>query len=219
MVSIEWRDGVALVHLGSEQNMVNGEFVDGINRALDEIEANPDATAMVTTGGGKFYCYGFDLTYIQSLGADGDAFLHHSRTLMARLMTFGLPTVAALNGHAFGAGAMLALVHDQRVSRRDRGWFCFPEIDLGLRLHPFMLAFVTARLGDAVALEALTAGRRYDGDAAVAAGIATSSVDEAELVDAAIHLATARGGKDREMVAQMKRDLYAPVLAAFDASP
>ena len=104
MVSIEWQDGVALVRLGAEQNMVNGDFVDGINRALDEVEANPDAKALVTAGEGKFYSYGFDLEYIQSLGADGDAFLNRSRTLMARMMTFGFPTVAALNGHAFGAG-------------------------------------------------------------------------------------------------------------------
>ncbi len=72
---IEWQDGVALVRLGAEQNMVNGDFVDGINRALDEVEANPDAKALVTAGEGKFYSYGFDLEYIQSLGADGDAFL------------------------------------------------------------------------------------------------------------------------------------------------
>ena len=218
MVSIEWQDGVALVRLGAEQNMVNGDFVDGINRALDEIEANPDAKALVTAGEGKFYSYGFDLEYIQGLGAEGDAFLNRSRTLMARMMTFGFPTVAALNGHAFGAGAMFALVHDQRVARRDRGWFCFPEVDIGLRLHPFMLAFTRARLGDAVALEALTAGRRYDGEAAVAAGIASSSVADLELIAAAIDHATARAGKNPEMVAQMKRDLYAPVLAAFDAS-
>ena len=60
-----------------------------------------------------------------------------------------------------------------------------------------MLAFTRARLGDAVALEALTAGRRYDGDAAVAAGIASSSVAEGELIAAAIDLATARGARTR----------------------
>src|SRR5262245_57786901 len=129
MVDIEWRDHVAVLRLGVEQNMVNGAFVDGVNDALDEIEADEEATAVVSSGAGKFYSYGFDLEYIQSLGADGDSFLNRSRMLMARIMTFGLPTVAALNGHAFGAGAMLALVHDQRVMRADRGWFCFPEVD------------------------------------------------------------------------------------------
>ena len=216
MVDIEWRDQVAVLRLGNAQNMVNGDFVDGMNDALDAIEANEDAAAVVSAGEGKFYCYGFDLEYIQGLGADAESFLNRSRMLMARIMTLGLPTVAALNGHAFGAGAMLALVHDQRVARSDRGWFCFPEVDLGLRLHPFMMAFTVARLGDAVALEALTAGRRYDGNECVDAGIAARSVAENELLESAIELATTRAGKPRENVAQMKRDMYAPVLAAFD---
>jgi len=44
--------------------------------------------------------------------------------LFARLLTFGVPVVAALNGHAFGAGAMLALACDERTMRADRGWLC-----------------------------------------------------------------------------------------------
>ena len=54
--------------------------------------------------------------------------------LAARLITFPMPTVGAINGHAFGAGFMWALSHDQRVMRVDRGLMCANEIEIGIAM-------------------------------------------------------------------------------------
>jgi enoyl-CoA hydratase/carnithine racemase len=216
-VKIEMDGGVALVRLGDGPNAFDGEFVAAFDAALDEVEADPDARAVVTTGGGKHYSNGYDLEYLGGLGGDeaGD-FLHRSRRLLGRVLAFPLPTAAALNGHAFGIGAMLALAHDRRVARRDRGWFCLPEIDLGMRFSPFMRALIAARLGERGAHEAMLTGRRYDAAGAVALGIAHAEADEAGLVATAAGLLEPFTGKDRALVAHMKRDLYASVLAALD---
>lgn len=48
------------------------------------------------------------------------------------MLTLPMPTVAAVTGHAFGGGALLAMAHDWRVMRGDRGYFCFPEVDIRL---------------------------------------------------------------------------------------
>jgi len=66
--------------------------------------------------------------------------------------------IAALQGHTFAAGAMLALAHDQRVMRSDRGFFCFPEVDIGIPFTVGMNALITARLSARVAHEAMTTG-------------------------------------------------------------
>ena len=60
--------------------------------------------------------------------------------MLARFLTLPVPTAAAVVGHAFGAGAMLALAHDFRVMRADRGYFCFPEVDIRIPFTPGMAA-------------------------------------------------------------------------------
>ena len=216
-MKIEMDGGVAVVRLGDGPNAFDGEFVAAVAAALDEVEADPDARAVVTTGEGRHYSNGYDLEYLGSLaGDDLDGFLDRSRRLLARILAFPLPTAAALNGHAFGIGAMLALAHDRRVARRDRGWFCLPEIDLGMRFSPFMLALITARLPEPRAHEAILTGGRYDAAGALALGIAHAEADEADLVATASALLGPFTGKDRAMAAQLKRDLYASVLGALE---
>lgn len=216
-MKIEMDGGVAVVRLGDGPNAFDGDFVAALEAALAEVEADPDARAVVTTGGGKHYSNGYDLEYLGSLAGDelGD-FLDRSRRVLARVLTFPLPTAAALNGHAFGIGAMLALAHDQREARRGRGWFCLPEIDLGMQFSPFMLALITARLGERGAHEAILTGRRYDAAGARALGIAHAEADEADLVPTAAALLEPFTGKDRALAARLKRDLYAPALAALE---
>src|SRR5262245_24679430 len=216
-MDIERDGGLAVVRLGDGLNAFDDEFVAALNGALDEVEADPSARALVTTGGGKHYSNGYDLEVLGALGDALSEFLDRSRQVLARVLAFPLPPAAALNGHAFGIGAMLALAHGRRVMRSDRGWFCLPEIDLGMQFHPSMLALINLALPPASAQEAILTGRRYGGADAVAAGIAHAAVGEDELVATAGALLEPFMGKDRTMAARMKRDLYAPVLAALES--
>lgn len=54
----------------------------------------------------------------------------------ARPLQLPIPTVCALNGHAFGAGMMFALGHDYRLQREDRGFLCAPEVAIGVGIPP-----------------------------------------------------------------------------------
>jgi enoyl-CoA hydratase/carnithine racemase len=127
-----------------------------------------------------------------------------------------LPTVAAINGHAFGIGGIMALAHDQRVMRDERGWFCLPEVDLGLSFHPFMQALINARLPARTAQEAILTGRRYDAAAARAAGIVDETAPGDDLLARATELVEPWTGKQPATVGALKAQLHAPVVAAFD---
>ncbi len=212
-MDIDWVDGTGVVRLDRGVNAFDGVFVDELHAAFDVVAASDDARGLVTVGSEKHYSNGFDIDYLGTLAGDGlAAFMERTLRLLTRLLTFPVPTAAALNGHAFGIGAMLALAHDRRVMRPDRGWFCLPEIDLGMQFHPLMLALVTHRLAGPVAEEAILSGRRYDGAAAVEAGIAHALADVGELVPAAADLTAPLAGKSRDIAVALKSQLHAPVL-------
>lgn len=212
-MDIDWMGGTGVLRLDHGLNAFDTTFVEELHAALDVVEANEGTQALVTVGADKHYSNGFDIDFLGSLDGPGlTAFMDRALGVLARLLTFPVPAVAALNGHAFGIGAMLALAHDRRVMRPDRGWFCLPEIDLGMQFHPFMLALVTHRLGRPLAEEAILTGRRYDGTAAVAAGIAHATAPVDELVAAAVALAEPLTGKSPAIAVALKRALHDPVL-------
>jgi Delta3-Delta2-enoyl-CoA isomerase len=215
VIELTWDDGVAVLRLDRGANAFDDEFVRAVHAALDEVEDTADARALVTTGTAKYYSNGFDLTFLGGLERDAlIAFLTTTEALLARTLTFPMPTVAAINGHAFGIGAMYALAHDRRAMRQDRGWFCLPEVDLGMRFNAFQLLLLSSRLPSATVREATLTGRRYGGDDALTAGIVEFVGDDAALLSTAIALATAWAGKDRDNVAAMKRDINSATLAA-----
>jgi enoyl-CoA hydratase/carnithine racemase len=215
---MERTGGTATIDLGDGPSQFDGVLVPELLGALDEVEADGDVTMLVTTGRGKHYSNGYDLPYLGSLAQDeATAFLRRSVEVLARLLTFPVPTAAAINGHAFGIGAMLALAHDRRAMRADRGWFCLPEIDLGLRFLPFQMRLVTSRLPVATAREAIMSGRRYTATEAAEAGIVHAVAPEDGLVEAAVALAEPWAGRDRAVVKALKGDLEAELLALLDA--
>jgi Delta3-Delta2-enoyl-CoA isomerase len=212
MTSTQVVDGVHVVHLGDGPNTVDEDLLGGLEGALDAIDADDGALGLVTVGDGKAYSQGYDLAAFTGLGEGLQAFVDRSVRLLARVLTTPVPTVAALNGHAFGYGAILALAHDQRVQRADRGWFCLPEVDLGLQFHPLQLALIQAKLSAAAATESILGGRRWDGADAHAAGIVDATAADDGVLGTAVELALARSGNGRAIVAALKRDLYAAVL-------
>jgi enoyl-CoA hydratase/carnithine racemase len=198
-------------------NLFDERFLASFHATLDAIEQEGSGAPVVTIGHDKHFSNGFDLEFLGTL--QGDAllgFVERACRLLARILTFPAPTVAAVNGHAFGIGGMLALAHDRRVMRDDRGWFCLPEVDLGLPLHPFMQALVTNRLAAPVAAEAILTGARYDGRAALAAGVVDAVAPAPALVTTSVdHLAAWRG-KQPPVLAMLKSSLYEGVTAALD---
>ena len=217
-MEIEAVDGIRVLRLGDGLNAFDAAFVDELHGALDTIEADPDATTFVTVAAGKHYSNGFDLGFLGGLDMDGlRAFMDRTSRALARILVFPIPTVAALNGHTFGIGALLALAHDQRVQNAERGWFCLPEVDLQMRFNPFQLGLVVGKLSRPTAGEAVLSGRRFDGNASLAAGIVEAVAAPDDLVAVATELAAPRVGKERAIVQTLKRDLYVGMLEKLEA--
>jgi enoyl-CoA hydratase/carnithine racemase len=213
------RDGAVFVlRMRAGENKVNPAFLRQLNRALDHVEASQGGAALVTTGEGRFYSTGLDLAWLAGEGAgQARALLGELHTALARLLTFPMVTVAAINGHAFAGGALLALAHDVRVMRADRGFVCMPEVDLrtGRPLTDGMYALLSARLPAASAHEALVTGRRYGGPEALQKGFVQEAVAEGEVLPRAVEIARELASKDRATLGALKRGLFAPALEAL----
>jgi enoyl-CoA hydratase/carnithine racemase len=213
LIRLELDGQVATLHMTAGENRHNLEWLAAINAALDEVEAAE--AVLVTTGQGKFFSNGLDLDWIMS-GADTSGFFEGLHALFARVLTFPTATAAAINGHAFGAGLQLALAHDHRVMRADRGYACMPEIDIGAPLTDGMNAIMRATVPAETLRQMMTTGRRYSGPDAVAGRFVHAAVDEDRVLAAASAAVEPLIGRDPDTMHQLKVALFREWLPVMD---
>ncbi|NMN99543.1 enoyl-CoA hydratase-related protein [Antrihabitans stalactiti] len=217
MPSLTYRDKVAVLDLGDDENRFSPTVLEEINTHLDTAVAD-GAHGLVTTASGKFYTNGLDLDW---LGANSDRakwYVSEVQGLLARVLALPIPTVAALPGHAFGAGAMLALAHDFRVMRADRGYFCLPEVDIRIPFTKGMAAIIQAKLTPQSAVASMTTGRRFGGTDALTYGIVDATAAQGAEVDAAVDILAPLAGKDQGTLGAIKNTMFAGAIAALGES-
>jgi enoyl-CoA hydratase/carnithine racemase len=213
-ITVTYTDAIAVLNLGDDENRFSLDFLDEVNGHLDAI-ASSDAGGLVTTGAGKFYSNGLDLDWLMAHGDQMQFYVGRVQALFARVLTWAMPTAAALNGHAFGAGAMLAMAHDYRVMRVDRGYFCFPEVDIRIPFTPGMAALIQAKLTPAAAIASMTTGRRFGGADALHFAIVDATAAEDAVVDGAAKMLAPLGGKDAGTLGAIKHTMYGPAIRAL----
>jgi len=214
---MERHDDVFVLDLGDTENRFHPDWITSVTARLDEIDKAADPRALVVAATGKFFSNGLDLEWLAAHPDRERDYLPSVQELFARVLTLPLVTVAAIQGHAFAAGAMLTLACDFRVMRADRGFWCLPEADIGLPFTPGMSALIQARLTPRAAHEAMITARRYGGLDAAAAGIVDQAVDEAVVRSAAIETAAALAAKAGPALGTIKARMYDAVITSLRA--
>ena len=216
MPSLTRSGDVFVLDLGDSENRFQTEWMTAVSEMLEDVAHTEGPRALVTTGTGKFYSNGLDLDWLR--GQDDLQFTLYvvaAHELFAKLLELPVPSVAAVQGHAFAAGGMFALAHDFRVMRADRGFFCLPEVDLEIPFTAAMSALIQSRLAPQTAHEVMTTGRRYGGTDALTAGIVDQAVEEGQVVAAAVKYATELAPKAGPTLGLIKQRMYAGALAAL----
>jgi enoyl-CoA hydratase/carnithine racemase len=216
-ISLTYEEKIAILDLGADENRFSPGFLDEMNAHLDEV-VGTGAQGLVTTGGAKFYTNGLDLDWLTAHGDQTQWYVGRVQAMLARVLTLPVPTAAAVVGHAFGAGAMLALAHDFRVMRADRGFFCFPEVDIRIPFTPGMAALIQAKLSPQAAVASMTTGRRFGGDDAASLGIVDAVAGEGAVTPAAVDLLRPLDGKDPGTLGAIKQTMFGPAVRALTAS-
>lgn len=218
MIELERIDNVFVIHMDGGENRMDRSWLDGFNSALDEVDAGSDPVSLVTVGTGKFFSNGLDLDWLLTGAEDMPAFAAEVERLFARMLAAPYITVAACNGHTFGAVAMLALSHDFRVMRGDRGFFCLPEVNINIPFTAGMNSLIMSRMPMAAGHEAMVTGRRFGGEESAALQIVHRAVAENEVLPAAIALANEHAGKDRTTLSAIKRRMYGETIELLENS-
>lgn len=212
MPQLDRNGEVFVLDLGDGENRFAPDFVSAVTAALDEVVGAHGPRALVTTATGKFWSNGLDLDWLGAHPEQAGAFIDDVHALLARMLSLPVPAVAACQGHVFAAGAMLALAHDARVMRADRGYFCLPEVDIGIPFTPGMAALIQARLPQPAQHEAMTTGRRYGGADALAAGIVDDGVAQDAVLPRSLERAGQLAGMAGPTLAAIKEGMYAEAL-------
>ncbi|MBA2953846.1 enoyl-CoA hydratase/isomerase family protein [Nocardioides sp. MAH-18] len=182
------RDGVALLTLDNpdQRNAMSDEMTASWVRAVDVLAADPTVRAVVVTGEGSAFCSGGNTSWIAS---EPDATVDHLRTRMIAfyrawlsIRRLEVPTIAAVNGPAIGAGLCIALACDLRYAAAGAR-MGVPFVKLGM--HPGMAAthLLPDVVGPAHARDLLLTGRVVDADEALRLGLVSRVHDPAALLD------------------------------------
>lgn len=223
MSLVEYKiDGqVAILTWNSGENRYNPDFLKAHLDTMAEIEQRTDARVLVVRSAHeKIWCNGIDLDWLAPFVFEGNKatikkFFFQLNDFFRSFLTSPLITVACMNGHAFAGGAMVACACDYRYMRSDRGFFCIPEVDLGMRFLPGMLAILKNSIPGHTIKDMALAGRRLTADQCLAAGIIQKACHVDELPGETMTFAKTLI-KERAVVAAIKRDLYSSVLKVMD---
>lgn len=217
MIGLEQRGSVFIATLDRGENVIDPPFVDRFGTVLDEVTATSGSRTLVTTGSDRFFSTGLSLRYVETLDANGlQVFLSTVDRLLARLVSAPFVTVAAINGHCIAAGALLALGHDYRVMRADRGFFALPSVDVGIPFTRGMTALISRKVPPPWSDDLAISGDRFGGREASSRHVVHRAVPEDAVVPMSIEIAERHAGKDAETLGTIKQRLYYDVLKVLD---
>lgn len=212
---------VAVLTMKSGENLFTFEFLDAFYDILDEIENRTKASVLVVTSADKkIWSNGINLQWLMSAvaGDPESAFQFPMRIMkvLRRLLTYPMITIAAINGHAFAGGAIMACAFDFRFMRTERGYFCFPEVDINIPFMPGMDAIIKKALPGPMALEAQFTGKRYTASELEANQVVVKACPVEELMNQVLVFAKAMN-KERSTLQIMKEVGFKSILQVMEA--
>jgi enoyl-CoA hydratase len=214
-IDVQIVDGVAVLTLDApgRRNAFDLAMCQDVSAAFDDLEANPEVGALVVTGRGTAFCAGADLSHLGASEREGLLAIYEGFLRVARSP---LPTIAAVNGAAVGAGMNLALAADVRLAGASAR---FDTRFLQLGIHPggghtWMLRRLA---GPQVAAAMVLFGEVLNGQEAVECGLAWRCVPDDELLDVALEMAGRAAAAPGELVRRTKATIAA--VANIDDHP
>lgn len=218
MIVVEQRGPVFIATLDRGENVIDPPFVERFDAILEDVATAAGPRTLVTTGSDRFFSTGLSLHYVETLDeSELRTFLATVDRLLARLVSAPFVTVAAINGHCIAAGALLALAHDYRVMRADRGFFALPSVDVGIPFTRGMTALISRKVPPPWSDDLAISGDRFGGREASGRHVVHRAVPEDAVVPMSVEIAERHSGKDAETLGTIKQRLYHDVLEALDS--
>lgn len=203
MVIYDVSDGIATLTLNNpqERNSMTADMVAEIVTAMDAAESDPNVRVVIVTGTAPAFCAGANLGNLAEATRESLLGIYEGFLRVARSP---LPTVAAVNGAAVGAGMNLALGCDVRIAAKSAR---FDSRFVQLGLHPGGgNTWMQLRIaGLQTAMASVAFGEVLDGEAALRAGLVWKCVDDEALMPTAREFAAKAAAAPKELLVSIKK--------------
>ena len=210
-------------------NAINEAVVEEMMGHFQEFSADPAVKAVILTGQGKFFTFGFDIPEFLGYGReDFIRYLTKFTDLYTFLFLFPKPLVAALNGHTIAGGCMISLSCDWRIMVSGKSRISLNEINFGASLFAGSVEMMRFHLGSRNGEKTILSGRMYSPEEAVGLGLVDQVVSEADLEESGKIKALEMASKDpaafrsikllsrKDVAETMKRKEKASILEFVD---
>ena len=207
--------------LTMNENKFNINSVTEFLSVLNEIEKDTDAKALIVRSSDeKIWSNGLDLEWLLPLVQKGersvtDVFAAKLNELFKRILFYPMITVAAITGHAFAGGAVLACCFDFRFMRKGRGYLCFPEVNLGIPLLPSYTAVMKKAIPMDLVEDMQLTARKLTAEECEARHIIMKACTIDELMSEAISFAKGLN-KERPIVTKLKNVMHKDILRIME---
>lgn len=209
---------VAVVTMSNGENRHSPVWTKRMVRVFDEITADTDIKALVlTSDDDKFWSLGIDTNWLEERLEKNDIntiseWFYDNNEVFRFLLMCPFPSIAAITGHAYGNGIMLAGACDFRFMRSDKGFLCLPEIDLGIQLTPAMIEWMKRVLSYQLFIRMQWSGERVSAAELERHNVIIQScADAGETVKAAVAFGK-KFNKSRTTLSEMKRRTYGHII-------
>lgn len=213
---------VAIITMSNGENRQNLEFAQTLKAMLDEIIADKSITALIITSNDeKNFSQGVDVNWIMEKMQKNDHqpvrdFINEMDIVFKTLVLYPVPVIAAINGHAFGNGSILSCACDFRFMRSDRGFFCFPEVNIGIPFRWGMNAFMKKAIPLHILSQMEFTGNRYTAPELEKLNIIVKAcASQEDLMAQAIAYAKTLQ-KKRGILGKIKERLYSDIVKVLD---
>lgn len=214
MIDITHRNDVAILTMAhGKANAFDLEFSNALTAALEDL-VRSQAKAIVITARGNIFSAGVDLLRVTTGGAEYLAeFLPAVSRAFETAFTCPKPVVAAINGHAFAGGCIVACAADRRLMARGTGRIGMPEVLVGVSFPTVPLEIARYAIPSQHLPALVYSGDTLLADAALERGVVDAVVDADALLDRAVGAAARLASLAPSVFARTKQQLRAPAVA------
>ncbi|MGC8705925.1 MAG: enoyl-CoA hydratase/isomerase family protein [Desulfurella sp.] len=219
---IKQKEKIAYIIMNNKENkhdiVFANEFLEALNYCISDKTIN---SIIITSSDEKNFSQGIDVDWVHKNLKEKNydivkKFLYKINEMFEKIIFSCVPTIAQINGHAFGNGALLACACDFRFSRKDKGFFCFPEVDIGIPFLPSMIEFSKKAINYQFYQQIVFTGKRCIADELEKEGVilkAAASLEELELTTFEFAKTL---NKNRSIYQKLKNRIFANIKEAFE---
>jgi enoyl-CoA hydratase/carnithine racemase len=216
LIDLTVKNSVAVLTMNTAENRHNPAFLAEFNLHLDHIEADKSIHSVVlTSASDKSWSLGIDLEWMANpsiLPAAISDFMLQITQLLQRIVTFPMPIIAALNGHTYGNGAVLACACDFRFMKSDKGFFCFPEVDVLVPFVPSMFPIINKAIPQTFFNRLAMTGERVGAQQLFENNVIEAVFNDNDELQAGVYEFAAQFNKNRWIYAQNKSQMNKHIL-------